>query len=483
MSKQTKSFSLNTIIEKPTPILHPNIEPQQKKVNKIEPVIDWDNIIAEWSYRLPNGFPTMKNGKFTIKSELKVLQEVLAENGINEMPDFTKKAPAPIREEEGSEGDNKTPQDITLETLIKALGESNLEQEDLLRLFRIVDAKSSQQGVIEQLMALKNFNEYDSKLIFREATETDSYTQLKDLLANPNKMIKIDELISKGEGNLFDLATKTGVTKDFMTVMADLVPYTSVKMGRYEMFLRLFLQDGRSTTGKEAADVMVGNLKLEVKATKAGSKFRLRGQEDIGNGNDVAKYMTRKINQMFGGEDDIRKAEDLEQTSIPKDIMALRNKEKAPENIYYLDKPSQSWAFVAFKRILETTSITLDEIKTVWADALSVVYKAADASLIRKMVVEKGVESDGSVGKPFFNMLAAFEFYIYSGALKGKPHFDYFIVVSGQGKFLMIDPTTNFDELITMFSTKFKIGTPTTTIKSTPQDVLTGIELREDLDY
>ncbi len=54
--------------------------------------INWDDIIAEWSYRLPKGFPTIKNGKFTIKSELKVLQEVLAENGIDEMPDFTKKA-------------------------------------------------------------------------------------------------------------------------------------------------------------------------------------------------------------------------------------------------------------------------------------------------------------------------------------------------------------------------------------------------------
>lgn len=62
--------------------------------------VNWDDIIAEWSYRLPKGFPTMKNGKFTVKSELKVLQEVLTENGIKEMPDFTKKTPAPLQEEE-----------------------------------------------------------------------------------------------------------------------------------------------------------------------------------------------------------------------------------------------------------------------------------------------------------------------------------------------------------------------------------------------
>ena len=52
-----------------------------------------DDILLEWSYRLPKGYPTMKDGKFTSKKELKVLQEILAENGINEMPDFTKKAP------------------------------------------------------------------------------------------------------------------------------------------------------------------------------------------------------------------------------------------------------------------------------------------------------------------------------------------------------------------------------------------------------
>ena len=43
-----------------------------------------DDILLEWSYRLPKGYPTMKNGKFTVKSELKVLQEVLTEYGINE---------------------------------------------------------------------------------------------------------------------------------------------------------------------------------------------------------------------------------------------------------------------------------------------------------------------------------------------------------------------------------------------------------------
>jgi len=434
--------------------------------------INWDDIIAEWSYRLPKGFPTMKNGKFTVKSELKVLQEVLAENGINEMPDFTKKAPTPVREEA-----SETPTDITLETLISTLKAANLEQSDLLQVFRIVDAKQTSDSVMKSLSELKNFTAVDSKLIFREAAETNSYKQLQKILTEPGGLISINTLVQMGEGNLFDVVDKTGVSKDFMQYVADLVPYTSVKMGRYEMFLRLFLEGGRSPRGGEAADVMVGDVKLEVKATKIRSGFRLRSQEKIGSGNDVAKYMTVRINQLFGGGSDIRQAEDPQQSSIPADILDLRA--KSNENIYYLKK-TDSWAFVAFERLLRENNTTLEVIKDIWASALAKVYKSSSAADIKSLVVDPAVEADGSVGPQFYQRLAAFEFYIYAGANTGTPHFDYFIAISGPGKFFMIDPAEDFNKLVEIFSTKFKIGSPTTSQKSQAQDVLTSVELKED---
>ena len=49
-----------------------------------------NDILLEWSYRLKKGYPTMKDGKFTEPSELKVLHEILKENGINEMPSFVR---------------------------------------------------------------------------------------------------------------------------------------------------------------------------------------------------------------------------------------------------------------------------------------------------------------------------------------------------------------------------------------------------------
>ena len=49
-----------------------------------------DDILLEWSYRLKKGYPTMENGQFTDPLELQLLQEILQENGINEMPSFVK---------------------------------------------------------------------------------------------------------------------------------------------------------------------------------------------------------------------------------------------------------------------------------------------------------------------------------------------------------------------------------------------------------
>ena len=116
--------------------------------------INWDDIIAEWSYRLPKGFPTMKNGKFTVKSELKVLQEVLAENGINEMPDFTKKVPAPVREAE------RTDTTFSKDELINIIKTTQLSEKDLVRITRIVDSVSSEEGIIQKLSTEKNFDNY-----------------------------------------------------------------------------------------------------------------------------------------------------------------------------------------------------------------------------------------------------------------------------------------------------------------------------------
>lgn len=41
--------------------------------------VDWDEILTEWSYRCPKGYPTVVDGKFTEYEEVKVLNEILEE--------------------------------------------------------------------------------------------------------------------------------------------------------------------------------------------------------------------------------------------------------------------------------------------------------------------------------------------------------------------------------------------------------------------
>lgn len=435
------------------------------------------DIVLEWSYRLPKGYPTMEDGKFTDPSELKVLHEVLKENGINEMPSFIKsKTPVSdgIVEEEEVE---TTSTEMTKEQLIQTIEKADdLDQADLLKIFRMVDSRKSQGGVINALQEIKLFDKVSAQLTFREAAETDSYQQLEDMLLNQDKLIDIKDLKEDG-GNLFTEVDKLGVSSEFAQWMADLVPYTSVKMGRFEMFLRLFLKGGRSPKSGEAADVMVGDLKLEVKATKKNSGFRLRGQEKIGHGNDVAQTMLAGINQLYGGVADEKIAVDPEQTSIPEPILKLADLKK--QNIYYKN-PKESWAYQAFEDLLKSKKATLTQIQAMWVDGLSKVYRAAKKSDIQKYILP-AIGSDGIPTNDFNARLAAFEFLIYSGAMADKLHFDMFMAIGGSGQYFLINPNISFDEILTIFQTKFKIGSPTTSWKSQAQDLLTSNELKEEL--
>jgi len=48
--------------------------------------INFDEILTEWSYRLPKGFPTVIDGKFVDRYEILILNEILAERGFESLP-------------------------------------------------------------------------------------------------------------------------------------------------------------------------------------------------------------------------------------------------------------------------------------------------------------------------------------------------------------------------------------------------------------
>lgn len=142
--------------------------------------INWDDIIAEWSYRLPKGFPTVKNGKFTSKAELKVLQEVLAENGINEMPDFTKKAPAPIQEEEPVA--TRAPKNIEDIKDLISIYSKKLRNDQISKLYDVIKTFTLYEPIKNTLIAKTQGYEDLSKA--KKATKQKIYKEYTNKLKN-----------------------------------------------------------------------------------------------------------------------------------------------------------------------------------------------------------------------------------------------------------------------------------------------------------
>lgn len=74
----SKEIDLNAILEGPQESV-----PQQVQEASAEVLADFAEIVEEWSYRLPKGYPTMVDGKFTEYEEVKILNEILEERSIN----------------------------------------------------------------------------------------------------------------------------------------------------------------------------------------------------------------------------------------------------------------------------------------------------------------------------------------------------------------------------------------------------------------
>jgi hypothetical protein len=418
----------------------------------------------------------MEDGKFTDPSELKVLHEILKEYGINEMPSFIKnKTPITSTLTEKNTIQEVEPLDedsiwerlfegqYSKDDLISLIKSSELSEKDLIRITRIVDAVGSESGIVELLQTQKNFDEATAKQVFRMATESDSYKQLLDILNNPENQISLSELGQSG--NLIEKVSATGVTTEFAKEMADLVPYTSVKMGRYEMFLRLFLQGGQSPTKK--GDVEVNGEEMEVKSTiSKGSGFRLRGQSGYGNGKQVQQNFLKQLNDIYGKGGPNHGGSQ----NIPQDILDAYKTQNG--QMWYGTK--DSWAVLANRDLIEVGLKEKDEVVQMWATALSELYPNTTPETISPFIAPAFKDNGDIAVKEAAARLAAYEFTVYRAA----EGFAYFIAVNYQDNYGFIPSDVEGDALVDIFSSMFKVvSLPNTKNNSTPQDSLTAIEL------
>ena len=423
--------------------------------------VDYDEILSEWCYRLPKGYPTMVDGRFANRKELKILQEILQENGITEMPDFANIAPVKvqkvkqtlIKEEAG----------FSKEELIKIIKTTDLSDRDLVRITRIVDSLSSEDGILDLLASQKNFDKTSSMQIFRMATESGDYRQLLELLNDTAKQVDVDSLPQTG--NIIDMIKDSGVSREFAKEMSNMVPYTSVKMGRYEMFLRLFLRGGQSPSVK--GDVEVDGKEMEVKSTiSKGSGFRLRGNSGYGNGKQVQTSFMKQLIELYG----VGGPNHGGSQNIPKPILEAYKQQNG--QMWYGTK--DSWAVLANRDMIESGLATKEDIIEMWGKALSELYPNTTPESVGKFI-GPAFGSDGSVDmKSVASRLAAYEFTIY----RMKEGFDYFIALNYQDNYGFISPELTGEGLVKLFANEFKVvSLPNTKNNSTPQDSMCAIEL------
>ena len=77
MKNDTSTYNLDEIL---APKQQPAVE---AIVEQPKPYVNWDEILTEWSYRCPKGYPTVVDGVFTEREEVVILNEILEERGFD----------------------------------------------------------------------------------------------------------------------------------------------------------------------------------------------------------------------------------------------------------------------------------------------------------------------------------------------------------------------------------------------------------------
>lgn len=77
MKNDTSTYNLDEMLA-PKQQEQPQVVEQPVAVQ-----VDWDEILTEWSYRCPKGYPTVVDGKFTEYKEVKILNEILEDRGFD----------------------------------------------------------------------------------------------------------------------------------------------------------------------------------------------------------------------------------------------------------------------------------------------------------------------------------------------------------------------------------------------------------------
>ena len=246
--------------------------------------MDINNILLEWSYRLKKGYPTMKDGMFTDPSELKVLHEILGENGIKEMPSFVKsKTPVSdtLREEAeipaGPKKTEATEQDIKdiIQKALNAVGDD--QPKTLGKLYNRIAAF----GVyvpLKQALAKSGFKSKEGGFDMPKKVANELQKIVEDLPANlyddfVDYISDYDNReefpMSESDGNFATLLKGTNVADEMTLAIGQYAGQDEGRkgVGMGEIMMALCFKNIKKPEGK--GDLEIEGLEFEIKAGSA----------------------------------------------------------------------------------------------------------------------------------------------------------------------------------------------------------------------
>jgi len=240
--------------------------------------INWDDIIAEWSYRLPKGYPTMKDGKFVDQAELQILQEVMYEYGFKE----------PLNVE-AKKKDNPEPESqaeaITKEQLIANLSDPKLDISPRtlakinLLMRRNVNFESAIEGRVREYLTDRDEDKFEAivDILYEEGNEQEKVSAYLK-----NRTIRAEDLAG-APVKIADAFAITGLTAKSLGNLAVYKWNATPRIGDLEVLLAILLDGGSRPLG--AGDLAVNNQPCEV----GGLNKRLTGQKGVNNPVTVQK--------------------------------------------------------------------------------------------------------------------------------------------------------------------------------------------------
>jgi hypothetical protein len=235
-----------------------------------------DDILLEWSYRLPKGYPTMKDGKFVDQKELRILNDILSENKLNAI--YTDRSAEVVVEEDN----NQSTASLTRDQLIKLLADPKVQISDKnlskisLLLSRTADLEGSIEANVKKYLA--GDAQYADAVLDILYSEGTNEAQLAAYLDN-----RTIELPSNQRIKITDAFKDTGLTADTLANLALYRWSATPQLGTVEVLLALLLRGGYRPEG-------AGDLSVEGKIVELGGfNKRLRSQKGLGSSEEVQR--------------------------------------------------------------------------------------------------------------------------------------------------------------------------------------------------